>query len=206
MPQSNHKRRFELTGGNVCLDFVNTVDSRTSGKPEDRLTSYGDLLRWAQQCELLNRKQAERLSARAAETPGTAQSALRSATQVREAIFDIFSAVAERRGTPGSAMGVLNHAVRRAFQNAHVVYANRQFLWEWMSPEEHLDSVLWPIARAAAELLTSEELGFVRTCAAADCGWLFLDRTKNHRRRWCDMKSCGNRDKARRYYRRIKTE
>jgi predicted RNA-binding Zn ribbon-like protein len=60
------------------------------------------------------------------------------------------------------------------------------------------------VSRAAAELLIGEDIGYVRQCASDDCSWLFLDKTKNHRRRWCDMKSCGNRDKARRYYQRQK--
>jgi predicted RNA-binding Zn ribbon-like protein len=58
--------------------------------------------------------------------------------------------------------------------------------------------------RAAVELLTSEDIMRVRTCADETCAWLFLDRTKNQRRRWCDMKTCGNRVKARRHYERLK--
>lgn len=204
MPQWNHRQPFELTGGNLCLDFVNTVDNRTSGKPEDRLTSYGELLRWAQQAGILSLKQVERLVNLAADAPGRAQSTLRSAGQLREAIFAIFSAVAERRGVPGAAMSVLNRAVQKAYHNAQLVPVNRNFALQWRMPEEHLDAMVWPIARSAAELLTSEQVGLVRVCAAEDCSWLFLDQTKNHRRRWCDMKSCGNRDKARRYYQRIK--
>jgi predicted RNA-binding Zn ribbon-like protein len=64
--------------------------------------------------------------------------------------------------------------------------------------------MLWPVAHAASELLTSEDLAYVRRCASDSCAWLFLDKTKNHRRRWCEMKTCGNRDKARRYYQRQK--
>jgi predicted RNA-binding Zn ribbon-like protein len=64
--------------------------------------------------------------------------------------------------------------------------------------------VLWPVARSASELLTSDDLAYVRGCASETCAWLFLDKTKNHGRRWCEMKTCGNRDKARRYYQRQK--
>ena len=74
--------------------------------------------------------------------------------------------------------------------------------WGW-ADELALDRPLWPIARDAAELLTDREaLARVRLCAADDCDWLFVDLTKNHSRQWCDMKSCGNRAKARAYYRR----
>jgi predicted RNA-binding Zn ribbon-like protein len=97
---------------------------------------------------------------------------------------------------------LLNAAVQQAGEHARIIHANRAFVWEWITPESHLTSILWPIARDAAELLTAGPLELVRECAAETCGWLFLDTTKNHRRRWCDMKTCGNRNKARRYYHR----
>ena len=62
-------------------------------------------------------------------------------------------------------------------------------------------SILWPIAKSAADLLIPPELE-VRLCKAPDCAWLFLDKSRNRSRRWCDMKVCGNRQKARRHYQR----
>jgi predicted RNA-binding Zn ribbon-like protein len=206
MSQLPAKSRFEFSGGNLCLDFANTVDNRLSERRKDLLTGYGDLLHWGQEAGVVSQKNAERLRRLAEEAPGHAKSALRSATQVREAIYSMFSAVIGRRGVPGAALATLNTAWRQASEHAQIVQRNRHFSWEWALPEESLESVTWPVARAAAELLTSEDLALVRECAAEDCGWLFLDRTKNHRRRWCDMKTCGNRDKARRYYERMRKE
>jgi predicted RNA-binding Zn ribbon-like protein len=99
---------------------------------------------------------------------------------------------------------VLNRSLQHAGQHGRIVQTAKQFVWSWQTPEEHLDSVQWPIAQAAADLLLSDDLSYVRECAADDCAWLFMDKTKNHGRRWCDMKTCGNRDKARRYYQRSK--
>jgi predicted RNA-binding Zn ribbon-like protein len=206
MPQFPAKSRFEFSGGNLCLDFANTVNNRTSERRKDLLASYGDLLHWGQEAGVVSPKSAERLRRLAEEAPGHAKSALRSALQAREAIYSLFSAMIGRRGVPGAALATLNTALRQASEHAQIVPRNRHFSWEWALPEESLESVLWPVARAAAELLTSEELVLVRECAAEGCGWLFLDKTKNHRRRWCDMKTCGNRDKARRYYERMKKE
>jgi predicted RNA-binding Zn ribbon-like protein len=55
------------------------------------------------------------------------------------------------------------------------------------------------VARSAAELLISPERACVRECASETCTWLFVDTTKNHSRRWCDMNSCGNRYKVRKF-------
>jgi len=68
-----------------------------------------------------------------------------------------------------------------------------------------LERINWLIVRSAADLLTSDKLHDVRACSAEDCRWLFLDISKNHSRRWCDMETCGNQAKARRHYRRKKS-
>src|SRR5207237_8694135 len=143
-----------------------------------------------------------RLPHPAGDALGHAPSALRSAIQLRDAVYAVFVAVAGRRAVPGAALAMINAAVQQASEHARIVHSNRRFDWEWVLPDSSLDSMLWPVARSAADLLTSDDLGYVRQCAAGDCAWLFLDKTKNHRRRWCDMKTCGNRDKARRYYAR----
>ncbi|HVI75944.1 MAG TPA: CGNR zinc finger domain-containing protein, partial [Anaeromyxobacteraceae bacterium] len=71
-----------------------------------------------------------------------------------------------------------------------------------------LDAPWWPVLAAAADLLASrDDLARVRVCGmseAGECGWLFLDRTKARSRRWCSMKDCGNRAKARRHYAKVK--
>jgi predicted RNA-binding Zn ribbon-like protein len=69
-----------------------------------------------------------------------------------------------------------------------------------------LELPLWILARSAADLLTSEQHAYVRQCASEECTWLFIDRSKNHSRRWCDMGDCGNREKARRLRARKRAE
>jgi predicted RNA-binding Zn ribbon-like protein len=81
-----------------------------------------------------------------------------------------------------------------------------RFVWEWTGLEEHLTGFLWPVARSAAQLLTSPLLPRLRLCADERCGWVFIDQSKNASRRWCDMGDCGNRAKARRFRERRKTE
>ena len=204
MAQASSTSRFEFTAGKLCLDFANTVNNRTSGHPEELLTDYPSLVKWGQEAGVLTPKNLERLHRLAGEAPGHAQSAVRYAIQLRDAIHSVFVSVVERRTIPGGALAMVNAAMQLASEHARIVHSNRRFDWEWVLPDSSLDSVLWPVARSAADLLTSVDLIYVRQCAAGDCGWLFLDKTKNHRRRWCEMKTCGNRDKARRYYARKK--
>jgi len=57
------------------------------------------------------------------------------------------------------------------------------------------------LAGEALSLFCSRKSARIGMCGGGLCGWLFLDESRGKRRRWCDMKDCGNREKARRYYR-----
>ena len=72
--------------------------------------------------------------------------------------------------------------------------------WDSYGDKVNLDWILNPIIRSAADLMVSEELKKIKKCADPICGWLFLDISRNRSRRWCDMKDCGNRAKASRFY------
>jgi len=56
-----------------------------------------------------------------------------------------------------------------------------------------------PVVESAADALIAGELARVRRCGDARCRRVFFDTTKNGRRRWCDMATCGNRAKAARH-------
>jgi predicted RNA-binding Zn ribbon-like protein len=124
---------------------------------------------------------------------------------LREALYRIFSAPVEGAHAEPADLARLNDELALALARARVApgeVAAGAFAWTWdASPDARsaLDAPLWPLARSAAELLTSPERALVKRCAGDPCLWLFLDRTKNHARRWCDMKVCGNRAKARRH-------
>jgi predicted RNA-binding Zn ribbon-like protein len=206
MPPIRQKSPFEFTGGNPCLDFADTMNGRTEEHPEELLTAYDRLVQWSEEAGVISARVADRLRRAASEAPGKALTTLRNSIQLRDAIYDIFSAVALRGVIPDTALAILNKAARQAWQHSQLTYGHRRFSWEWIEPEGNLDAMLWPVSRAATQLLSSEEVSYVKQCAAETCSWLFLDQTKNHRRRWCDMRTCGNRNTARRYYRRQRAQ
>jgi|SRR6267143_4614260 len=205
MSQPAPSAQFDLSGGNLALDFANTVSDRPAESRTERLTEYQNLLAFGQETGALPARAVDRLYAVAGEAPGQGKSILQGAIQLREAIFAVFSAVTERRAIPGSSLALLNVALQESASHGRIAHTSRRFVWEWIGMDCHLDSILWPVARAAADLLTSEDIAKVRICASDKCAWLFLDKTKNHRRRWCDMKTCGNRVKAQRHYQRVKS-
>jgi predicted RNA-binding Zn ribbon-like protein len=195
---------FDLSGGNLALDFINTVSNRPSEHPIERLVDYRDLVFFGLEEKLYLHESVDALHVRAGRFPGTGKAALQKAVEFREALFAIFSAVVEHRAIPGNALQRFSFMLQEALSQVKIEHDGHRFIWKWMRMNDQLTSVLWPIARAAADLLLSDELEHVRMCASKECAWFFLDRTKNHRRRWCDMKTCGNRVKARRHYRKAK--
>lgn len=188
----------------MCLDFINTLDDRFSDHPRELLASYRDLARFAEDAGVLSSPQADHLCAQSEKSPQPAQRALKSAIHLREAMSAVFYARANERPVPKAALAVLNGYVQQAAQHAALVPHNGRFDWQFDLAQDNLESALWPIARSAAELLASDQLQYVRACASPTCEWLFLDESKNHRRRWCDMTKCGNRAKVQSFYKRQK--
>jgi predicted RNA-binding Zn ribbon-like protein len=197
---------FELDGGHEALDFANTISRRADpADSTDRLTHYGRLVSWGVDAKLIAPKDAERLRAEAVSRPRAAVAALRRAVAVREAIFSVFVAIARGERAPAGALSELNAALPEAMAALRVAAEREAFAWRFTHEPSDLAPMLAPVVRAAADLLTSKDLTRVRECQSETCFWLFLDASKNGTRRWCDMKVCGNRAKARRHYRREKT-
>ncbi len=200
---------FELSGGHPALDFVNTLDHRFREEgPVELLESYDDLLRFLQQSSLLNAQQAAQLAG--AVQKGAAVWVLQSARELREAAAStLYSAVegrspaaADLRALEQYFLGANHHRQLRWLQPPLSSSERWGASWVWGRFESDVELPVWILAQAASELLTSNELGRVRTCGSETCRWLFLDTSKNHTRRWCNMKTCGNRMKARRFHAR----
>ncbi|MGD8793261.1 MAG: ABATE domain-containing protein [Anaerolineae bacterium] len=194
-----------LLGGRTSLDFANTVDWHASDEPVEYLTSYAALLAWGQHTGILEERQVERLLEEAGRRPREAAAMHERAVVLREAIYRIFAAISSGSAAADDDLAVLNAELSRTLACSRIVPSGGGYTWDWIGQEAALDRVLWPVVRDAADLLTSEDLARVGQCADDRCGWLFLDTSRNHSRRWCSMEDCGNRAKARRYYRRSRT-
>lgn len=193
--------RLTETDPELCLDFTDVVDWRTSDHAKDTCDSYDKLVEWSRGHGILNEKQASALSRLT--TKEDSARTLADATRLREAIYRTFSAIAHKRKSDPRDLGVLNEYLARGFSRVRVTAAEGTYHWGW-SDQVSPDMMLYPIASSAAGLLTSDDLGKVRECANEEegCGSLFLDHSKGQNRRWCSMETCGNRMKFRAYYER----
>lgn len=188
---------FDLCGGHVALDFANTVSDRPSGEPIDRLRDYEDLVRFAVQTGITTKTVARSLLRKAESDPSAAEQTLVAARTLREALYDLFFAQAAGSTPKARDVELVDAAWHRLSLDSH-------FHWTWTDGPEALDSMLGPIVESAVALLTAGPRDRVRTCESDTCQWVFLDTSKNRSRRWCDMKQCGNREKARRFQERAR--
>lgn len=191
---------MDLRGGDVGLDFVNTASGRDSGALREKLRVYDDLVTWAERLELTTSARGRRLRAAARSSADEARAVLERAHALREAMYRILG----RDDPDAGDLDLLSDEAGLAAAERRLVTGPEGYVFAW--PEsDRLEQLIWPVALSAAELLTSEDRPRVKECAADDCNWLFLDMSRNRSRRWCDMKVCGNRAKARRFSERHKT-
>ncbi len=203
---SERAASLPLIGGWLCLDFTNTTSGRGGDRQREHLDSYGDLLAWSEHAGALSHSDATALAPLALGDRAAANAVLIRALALRDALHALFVARLRGMTAPPDALALLNAALADALSRGRLRPAPDGFAWDWSGAAADLARPLQPIARAAADLLTSPALARLKLCPGRACGWLFVDGTKNGRRRWCEMAVCGSRAKARRYHRRRRRE
>jgi predicted RNA-binding Zn ribbon-like protein len=187
---------MEVVGGRLCLDFVNTLNRERGQVADERFRTFQDVLDWSVRLGLIDASAAARLGRECDEHPRTAEFALQSVRELRETVWRLFSA-------------------RQARDIKKIQMATKDLPLPRLKPDEKAGVVIepgrdlcgWLIAAvygSALELLALEDPARIRACPAPRCGWLFLDSSPGNRRKWCSMKTCGNRQKAREHYKRVR--
>lgn len=195
---------FDPSAGQLCLDFVNTLADRPVGEQEG-LEEPADLLAWARDAGLVESERARRLASRLEGEPRKASELLRRSIDLRESLYRLLRAATACEEAPAEDLARFNRELGRALREPRLEPVDgAACCWRWGGDGERLEALLRPVVRSAASLLTSPELSRLRECGGRRCSWLFIDRSRGGRRRWCDMKVCGNREKARRHYERTR--
>jgi predicted RNA-binding Zn ribbon-like protein len=192
---------FQLFAGHPALELVNTLDLRFSANPLELLPTYADLLRLATQLRLLPAEQARKLGRTVREHDG--RRVLASTVELREALSQVLYAWVDGGKAADGQLKILETQFHAAALHRSLRGGDERLIWSWSGFEQRAELPLWKLAQSASDLLVSEDAALVKSCGDPTCRWLFLDVSKNHTRRWCDMKTCGNRMKARRHQARL---
>jgi predicted RNA-binding Zn ribbon-like protein len=188
---------FDWSGGDPAVDLVNTLDERPSGAPIEKLAAYGGLVRFAELAGIIEPSAAERLRS----LKGLACSRIaRRARELREHLHAILAATHLGRTVPKAALDAITLEVRRAHAARTLVATETSSAVKhcWLSPSSP-EVPLHACALAVETLLVTADTSRIRKCGASDCDVYFIDTSKAHRRQWCSMQNCGNREKQRRW-------
>jgi len=193
------KPSFELIAGHPALDLINTLDwrFREEPPPEELLNDFDDLAHFVEQSGLMSNVQVRRMLRNVSANKGG--QVIESVRELREAAARVLYAVLDGKDPSASSVKLLERYFREARESQHLHWNGNKLAWELTQSPAPAELLLWLLSLRAAELMTSDEMHSLRECGNAECRWLFLDTSKNHTRRWCDMKICGNRMKARRF-------
>jgi predicted RNA-binding Zn ribbon-like protein len=193
---------FQYVGGDPALDLVNTVDWTSRGPEQDRLTDFERLTRWAEGAGILSSRAANLLRSKAQARPREAEAAHRTALRARAVLQQLFSAM-DRSEKPDDALADFNQLLGKSLERMRVTPVetrrrDQKLQLGWQDAGTSLESLIWPVLWSAARLIVSDEASQIRTCGGDDCGWMYVDRSRNGLRRWCQMATCGTREKSRR--------
>ena len=197
-------RRFSSFGNHLAFDFVNTLEGRFHD-PVDLLGSVEELIAWLVDAGLVEAGAREGLEQRCAADPTTSNRALEKAIALREALWRVFFALASGDAVPEEAIEEVNRVLALAPRIVQLEpTAGRNVGCRTVLTADELLSYVVLLAEAAARFLSSLDLSRLRKCSDPTCSGLFYDRSQAAERRWCEMKTCGNRAKAARHYSRRK--
>jgi predicted RNA-binding Zn ribbon-like protein len=211
-PAAPHPRELpnqlpDQIGGRLCLDFLNSVDPRHATKRREYFGSYADLLAWAGSVGVLPAEDLVRLRGQALADPSAARAAHRYALAFRAALYQVVAAALEGRQVFPEDLALVNRVLRRATGRHQLLPGAGGGVRDGWVLTGELEELLWPVVVDAWDVLTGPVLERVHECPGDGglCGWLFVDTSRSGTRRWCDMRTCGNRAKGRAHYAATRT-
>jgi predicted RNA-binding Zn ribbon-like protein len=187
-----------LIADDLALDFANTESGRGFPSHQNHFREATNVVEWLKHAKALRAVEADWLRIRVSEHPDLAADLLARAIELRAAIHDIGSALGRRAKPPEAALASLSALHARFVAAAELAPGVTSCRWLWSVRASPVEAALGPIALTAVALFTEGDFHRIRECGGHACGWLFYDRSRNNRRRWCEMEVCGNRAKQRR--------
>lgn len=197
---------IRLVGGLSVLDFLNTCDGRRPGTAleavVDKLSSLEDIIHWYLHAGLISADEHQHFLELMQHCSWQQVTAFKELISFREVLYQLLLPVALGNAVDERALDALNEQLVLTAGQRVLVSSPFGTLWCWRaceSPQAVTASLIGRVAVQAAALLTGPDRARLKACATPNCDWLFIDLSKNGRRRWCQMNICGSREKARRW-------
>jgi predicted RNA-binding Zn ribbon-like protein len=195
---SSRAATLALVGRELALDLTNTTSGRGGPHRIEHLRTADDIAVWACHAKIITEENSKDLRRKLRHSKPLAQELRQSTLALRDAVYEIGIALAAGGRARSADVDRLTRIHAHCVRFAHLKRHEGAYVWTWNFAVQPVQAILGPITFSAIGLLCQTDLSRVKQCPGADCGWLFLDRTKNNGRRWCEMEVCGNRAKQRR--------
>lgn len=205
MPKIRTIDTLHLDGGVLCFHFINTVYAWRGVNLHEYLNTYDDLIKWCKKVNILSAAQRENLLKEAALHPLKTKKALQQLKEAREMMYHFFSVLAagSEDHMPPKILAGFNTALSNSLSHLVFTANHKAVVLKWRNEENDLLEPLWVVVKSAYDVVTTEDRSCLKECPK--CGWMFIDKTKNNTRRWCNPAFCGSTEKSKKYYQKIKT-
>jgi predicted RNA-binding Zn ribbon-like protein len=195
---------LELDGGNLCLNFINTIRSRFEHPLYEFITCPDDWLKWIHRVQLFNNPEEDRLYSYVSKNQEKAANQLKRIISVRELLYRIFYKLVQEEMPSNNDLALFNNELSFSLRNLKIGFTDElKVIENWDEKPFNLLYTLQPLLKSAYDLLIADTLKRLKECK--QCGWIYLDKSKNNSRLWCNMKTCGNTVKTIKYYNKSRT-
>lgn len=194
---------FEFVGGYWWVDFINT-ELVEKERVVELLGSFEDVIVWLEQVGVLGLEEA---GAALERWDGTEEGErlLVNAREFRKILRGAAERFARNEPVEPEFVQEINALLRSRLGHPELAETEEGFEVRFRSEPDGSYGLLAPVAESAARFISEADRALLKACENPGCILFFYDSTKNHRRRWCSMESCGNRMKAKAHYERSRS-
>lgn len=198
--RDRHAQRFRFVGFYRCLDFINTAPM-LGAKRAELIRDFAGLVSWLHEAGLIGDADARKAINRWSATK-EGERALALAIRFRKRLTEMAQDMAALHPASDAVLTAINDVLRTRAGYTEIARSATGCMECFRYKPCHARQLIAPVAESAASLLCHGRPSLVRRCANPDCRLFFYDSSKTHRRRWCDMRVCGNLMKVRAFHRR----
>ncbi len=189
MPSPTSTTANPLLGGRLALNFVNAA-------AHSRELHWEELIAFLEASRIVSAERGARLLLLPKSDPQSADALLGKSHRLRESLHRVFTAMVRKERIAREWVEPVNAILRITEGHDELLQQDQSWRIEYIAREDSLDWLLAAFARSAAEIVVEGAKAPIRLCANPRCGLFFYDASRTHRRRWCSMSSCGNRNKV----------
>lgn len=188
----------EPPSDDLWVRFVNTLEF-THDQPTDRIPDTDALVAWLRRARLLSERAASAERAALRDDPPEAARRLERFGHLRQLIREMAEELVVDGQPSRARVRDLNHILRDGLHYHQLEMAADGTAYGLARVGDRLDQSRATIAGTLADFVASGRVDRLRICANSGCREVFIDRSPTGRRRWCDMRTCGNQAKVARH-------